>query len=250
MRSFSEWSGDLPGTARPGHCPGPPQKNGPLTQPGRVKRVARLTPFLLLAVLVLGTGLGIGVGLAEAGGGHRRGISVVLVLSHSRVTAGDDIKGWLVVNNPGPGRTLTDRHGRAVFFAVELGTSSYHQSIAFATICGSSGFSIPHGTSRTRVTIFTTFGACTTGGPADPSSSPRCLPDGRPPNLPAGKYDTYVAWNAPVPLPMAKPVLVTISPPKLKRTDPRRISCSPSWCSGRASGSGWGYRRHHQVRSR
>lgn len=196
----------------------------------------RVTPYLLLAVLVLGTGLGIGLGLSEAPGKPSvpaetqrpaGTITTRLVLDRTRVRSGVNIKGYLLVQNPGLTINLTDiatnpigrtghQHARktgcAPGFAVGLGNRLYQQQIGFAADCSAQPFLIRHGTNRLATSIITTFTSCLQPGGSQvpsPTTIPSCISGNELPLLPPGRYRATVVWSEHVPIP--KPAAVTVS---------------------------------------
>lgn len=90
-----------------------------------------LTPKLLLAVLVLGSGLGTGLGLSEAPTSNKPGASDWLELNTTRVVAGQQITGQLVIDNRSRWLTGHD-HGCLPTFDVILANARYQPAVPFA----------------------------------------------------------------------------------------------------------------------
>jgi len=188
----------------------------------------RMTPYLLLAVLMLGTGPGIGLGLAQASAATQL-LTDRLELSTTSVTSGQQIKGWLVVENRGNAINLTKvatvsiRHrGRTPSIrrlgcrpdvGIGLSNSHYQQGIGFLSQCSGKPFVIRHGVTRIPLTIVTTYSTCAQpgGGPVT-ATNPACLSTGTSPfpPMPGGRYKTKVAWSETVPMPTPKPLTVTV----------------------------------------
>jgi hypothetical protein len=173
--------------------------------------VRRLTPYLLLTVLMLGTGLGIGLGLAEepSTSALPPGVAAHLELDRTRVTAGHSVTGWLAFENGSNPLKIGFR--RACLPSPEvIITNAHYVPPVLAGFCSTGTFTIPHGVTRWRFEVVTSFTECVPAGAEPPSrgSIPDCLlPDSkgavRSPLLPVGRYLVTVRWEpgfrAPVP---------------------------------------------------
>ena len=190
-----------------------------------------LTPYALLGVLALSIGLGTGLGIAEAPSPSTGPITDQLVLGATRVSAGKEIHGVLVVGNPGGTinltrvATVTVRRkirlsGCMPGVGVGLGNSHYQQGVGFLLPCSGAPFLIRRGTTRIPVTILTTYVSCAQlDGTVTPSNPPCASSHGvlHAPPLPAGTYETRVDWSETVPIPTPKAVTVYVGRPRSPR---------------------------------
>ena len=182
----------------------------------------RLTPYLLLGVLTLGTGLGIGLGISDSPSPSAGLVTDYLELTTTRILAGREIHGALVVENSG--RTInltkvatvkvrgkTKLSGCIPSVGVGLDDGNFSQGVGFALPCVGTPFLIPTGTTRIPITIVTSYMEC--GGQPVTPTNPRCVfskGNLHFPPLPAGIYKTQVDWSATVPLPSPMTVNVTV----------------------------------------
>jgi hypothetical protein len=127
-----------------------------------------------------------------------------LVLPSTRLRAGDQMAGEVVVDND-TGEPIEIIACKA-FYAVRLVNEEIEQEVPFLA-CGGH-FVIPVGRSRWPVGVRASFTGC--GG--EPPILPRCLADGRPPPIPKGTYRAEVvdggAHNLPVPIPDPVTIIV------------------------------------------
>jgi hypothetical protein len=134
-------------------------------------------------------------------------IHTQIVLSTTHVVAGHHIDAVLVVRNPGPRIDLTAiSHRCRPVLAIYLSNSHINNQPVIALNCSPRPFVVLHGTTRLRTMIPTTYSSCQQG-PGGGSDSPQCLPGGEPP-LPRGSYE---AVETLLPMPMPKPVAVTLT---------------------------------------
>jgi hypothetical protein len=155
--------------------------------------------------------------LSGCNGGHQstavtlatNRIETQIVLSTTHVVAGHHIDAALVVNNPGPPIDLTAvAHHCRPTFAIYLSNSRINNQPVIALICSPRPFVISHGTTRLRFTLLTTYSGCHQGPGPGGSGTPQCLPAGGYPPLPRGSYE---AVETLLPMPMPKPVAVTLT---------------------------------------
>ena len=165
----------------------------------------------------------LGMLLASCGGPSPSRQALAIHLSTTKIVAGHQDSGWLVVTNPGPAVDLTEvasthigrePRPRVIHcrpeFAVYLSNAKVTQEIGFRDGCEAAPYVIPSGTSRLHFTIVTTYGGCSPPGEGQPPF-PACTPFG-PPALPTGRYEAKVQWSEHVPLPNPSPVTVTLTP--------------------------------------
>lgn len=193
---------------------------------GGVGTRGRLARHLLLGVMVLVATLSFAFPPSDASPSAAQRFTDRLELSTTSVASGQEIKGWLVVENRGsainltkvatvpirrPGRTPSIRlAGCRPDVGIGLSNSHYQQSINFLAQCSPKPFVIRHGVTRIPLTIFATYSGCAQPGGTVTATSPACLSTGFPPPLPAGRYKTQVAWSEIVPIPTPKPLTVTV----------------------------------------
>ena len=186
----------------------------------------RLTPYFLLGILVLVTTLGTAVRPPDASAAVARRFTDRLALTTTSVTSGQQIEGWLVVENRGNPINLTKvatvtirRQGRTPSTRIAgcrpdagigLSNSHYRQGIGFLDQCSPMPFLIRHGMTRIPLTIFATYSGCAQPGGTVTATNPACLSTGPPP-LPAGRFKTEVRWSETVPIPNPKPLTVTLT---------------------------------------
>ena len=173
-------------------------------------KVRRVTLAFAFAVL-----------LTACGGRNPNHEAVAIQLTTTTIVAGQTVKGWLVVTNPGRSVDLTQAasiHVRSAGervihcrpeFAVYLSNAEVRQIIGFRDSCVRAPFVIQSGTTRLPFTMLTTYGGCVPSGGKPPF--PNCTPFG-PPALPPGSYEAKVEWSEHVPLPIASPLTVTLTP--------------------------------------
>jgi len=188
----------------------------------------RLARHLLLGVVVLVTTLSFAFPPSDASPSAAQRLTDRLELTTTSVIGGQQIKGWLVVENRGNAINLTKvatrtihRRGRTPStqlagcrpdVGVGISNSHYRQSINFLAQCSPKPFVIRHGVTRIPVTIFATYSGCTQPGGTVTATNPACLSTGPSPMPPlaTGRYKTQVAWSEIVPIPTPKPLTVTV----------------------------------------
>jgi hypothetical protein len=140
-------------------------------------------------------------------------MTVRIDLTARRVVAGHQIRGVLVVDNPGPAVNLTqDVPGPCrPAFAVILSRPGLRNAVGFSTVCALQSFPIAHGRTAIAFTVITSYAGCNPPGTPARRTTPTCLPTKGPPPLPAGTYSAVIEWSTPVPLPRppAVPVVLT-----------------------------------------
>jgi hypothetical protein len=121
------------------------------------------------------------------------------------VTAGSQLTGHVVVDN-NTGHAIR-RAGCGVIFAVELASRSYNPVVASLSCL--QFFTIPAGTSSYRVQVLASYLACSVGHSGGGLQA--CLPGGKPPPLPPGRYRARLFFQVRqfAPAPSAIPVTVT-----------------------------------------
>jgi hypothetical protein len=135
---------------------------------------------ILLAVLTAGCSIAGHVVPQHSGSPHA--LFARIVLPARTVIAGSSINGRVVVRN-NTGRAVHPV-GCLYLFAVALTSSTYHPDVG-GPACWHR-FTIPAGVSSYPVSVSATYLSC--GQRGSPGTTHVCLPGGRMPPLPAGKY--------------------------------------------------------------
>jgi len=136
---------------------------------------------ILLAILA--------AGCARAGhvapqlSGRPHALSARIVLPTRTVTAGSSIKGRVVVTN-NTGRAIHPV-GCLYLFSVYLASRTFHPDDVGGPACRQI-FTIPVGVSTYRISVGAIYHSC--GKKGSPGTTHFCLPGGRMPPIPAGKY--------------------------------------------------------------
>jgi hypothetical protein len=181
------------------------------------------------AVLV-GTALLVGwVGVAGASGSSSAPIKVRVALRHSRVVAGQPIKGTVILTNT-TSRTFTvESCAQNGWLQIGLKGRGYtYRAISTLIACPSSIRLVP-GANRFPVTVLTTYESCLQPGGESVTSLPACTSTGPPP-LAAGRYSTTVyIMGLPqmtgAPRPMSVTLLRPMEPKKSPSSVPRCPNC-------------------------
>lgn len=171
------------------------------------------------ALLVLAGTLSWALPLSAASASGTSRFSDRLELTRTSVTAGQEIKGWLVVENRGRTVNLTtvkfpsNPWGCRPKVGVGLSNAHYQQDVNFTLECSARPFEIFNGETRIPVTLVTTYPNCAQpgGGPIT-ATNPACIGSSQIPPMPPGKYETQVRWSERVLIPNPKSVAVTVKP--------------------------------------
>jgi hypothetical protein len=135
---------------------------------------------------------------------HRPTVSVRLVLPRHTMRAGSTMIGHLLVTNHS-GHAI-HVNGCFYIFATDLTSKTYHPVVAWPTCL--QRLTIPAGHHRYRALLQATYNQCSENNP--PPGQVKCLPGGRMPPLPPGKYRAKVFQNPKVArTPPTIPVRVT-----------------------------------------
>jgi hypothetical protein len=120
------------------------------------------------------------------------------------VTAGSQLTGHVVVNN-NTGHAIR-LAGCGALFTVELASKTYHPIVASLSCL--QFFTIPAGRSRYRVHVLASYLGCRVGHSGGGLRA--CLPNKKPPQLPAGRYHARLFFQVRqfAPAPHAIPVAV------------------------------------------
>lgn len=116
-----------------------------------------------------------------------------------------------------PGRVVVENNtGRAIhvsgcltLFQVALASSTYRPAVAWPTCLQK--FTIPAGESSYPATVEASYGECSPGLPQGAVRA--CLPNGRPPPLPAGEYRAML-FQARSLVPVPPAITVRVTPPE------------------------------------
>jgi hypothetical protein len=139
-----------------------------------------------------------------------RGLTDRLVLQRTRVTAGTEIKGTLVVISSSQA-PVNLTHGCRPDYVVVLTSRRFPPDVAFSSDCSGAPFIIRPGENRIAITVLTTFLSCVQIARLATPQRPACLPHHRgTPPLPAGRYEAVLVGEG-LPLPAPAPVLVSLS---------------------------------------
>ena len=142
-----------------------------------------------------------------------RGLTDHLVLEQTRVTAGTEIKGTLVVINASYA-PVNLTHGCRPDYVVVLTNRQFPPDVAFTSACSGASFIIRPGVNRLAVTVLTTVLNCVQIAKLATPQHPACPRSrhGGTPALPPGRYEAVLV-GAGLPLPAPAPVLVSLSAP-------------------------------------
>ena len=139
-------------------------------------------------------------------------LSVRLVLASKHMIAGTMIRGTLVVTNRS-GQSINlntfSPDGCEPQFAVVLSNENIPPLFGFTQECSAAPLIVAPGTNRFPFTLMSFYLACANAGPTP--GIPHCLPTGRSPPLPPGKYHAVLIGDE-LALPPAIPPPVTVSP--------------------------------------
>lgn len=125
-----------------------------------------------------------------------RGLTDRLVLQRTRVTAGGEIKGTLVVINTSH-VPVSLTHGCRPDYVVVLTSRRFPPDVTFTSACSGASFIIRPGENRQAVTVPTTFPNCVRTARLATPQHPACLPGrhgGAPPLRRAGMK---LSWSVP-----------------------------------------------------
>jgi hypothetical protein len=170
------------------------------------RRFSRWGTVTLVVLLLASCG-----GSASPGATNR--LSIQLVLRTTHATAGNEIKGVVVIHSPHAALDLTKevRGHCQPGFAVILTKGSFHNYVGFTALCTTAPFVILHGTTRLPFAVMTSHNECLGPGSSSVNKIPLCLSSGRAPPLSRGSYDAVIEWSTTVPLPKPKPLTVALS---------------------------------------
>lgn len=130
-------------------------------------------------------------GAAWAGGSLSAPIQVRVSLDHSRVLAGQPIKGTVVLTNTTASQIHVESCARNAWLQVGLKGRGYAYRPVSTLITCPSSIRLAPGANRFPVTVLTTYESCLQPGGESVTSLRPCTSTGPPP-LPAGRYSTTV----------------------------------------------------------
>jgi len=136
-------------------------------------------------------------------------VSVQVTVPSRMMEAGSSMLAHIVVDN-GTGHVIHAK-GCGSLFALVLGSNSHPAQVAWPACL--QPLTIAIGESSYPETITASYGSC--GGTASPPL-PACLPDGRPPPLPAGKYRVVFFQSSNI-VSAPAPIPVRVTPPSFHR---------------------------------
>lgn len=153
-------------------------------------------PLWLGSALALGATISLAGGMqtAEAAANHAPPVTVRVILSHTKVTAGTSIKGTVLLTNGSSRRILVDTCAGDGWLEVGLKSPTYSPTFPRATVACAPSLYLKPGVNRYPATVLTTYESCLQQ-PEGRSlvSIPPCLDGKGLPPLPAGRYVTTVS---------------------------------------------------------
>lgn len=141
---------------------------------------------------LVGTTILVGCGgVAGASGSSSAAIKVRVALHHSRVVAGQPIKGTVVLTNTTSRQITVESCAQNGWLQVGLQGRGYTYQASSTLIACPPSIRLAPGANRFPVTVLTTYESCLQPGGESVASLPSCTSTGPPP-LPAGRYSTTV----------------------------------------------------------
>jgi hypothetical protein len=135
------------------------------------------------------------------------GLNAHLELASNTIAAGGTLHGTLVVRNNTDHALDLRVHGCKPQWTVEISRPGSWSTAAFRGVCITGPWHVPAGTSSYPFAVRASLTQC--GG--QPSTIPRCLPNGGMPPLPVGKYQAVFVLDGEIagfPLPASIPVTI------------------------------------------
>jgi hypothetical protein len=165
-------------------------------------------------------------GAAGASGSSSAAIKVRVALRHSRVVAGQPVKGTVILTNTTSRKITVESCAKNGWLRVGLkGHGHTYQANSTLIACPPS-IRLAPGANRFPVTVLTTYESCLQPGGESVTSLPACTSNGPPP-LPAGRYSTTVSiMGLPQMTEAPRPISVTL----LRPMQPNKSSSSVPRC--------------------
>lgn len=216
------------GRWRPRHRPTPGSRRSRVVllvrSPGRRKGQDDQVNFSRAVLVGIAFLLGWG-GVAGASASSSTPITVRVALHHSRVLAGQPIKGTVILTNTTSSVITVESCAANGWLQVGLEGRGYgYQASSTLVACPPSVRLVP-GANRFPVTVLTTYESCIQPGGSSVPSLPACTSTGQPP-LPAGTYSTTVViMGLPQMTKAPRPVTVTLLRPMEPKKSPSSVKC-------------------------
>ena len=152
-------------------------------------------------------------GVAGASESSSAPIEVRVALHHSRVVAGQPIKGTVVLTNTTSGPITVESCAQNGWLQVGLKGRRYAYQATSTLIACPPSIRLAPGANRFPVTVLTTYEGCLQPGGKSVAALPACTSTGPPP-LPAGRYSTTVVIMGLANMTQApRPITVTLLGP-------------------------------------
>jgi len=167
-------------------------------------------------------------GVAGASGPSSAPIKVRVALQHSRVVAGQPIKGTVVLTNTTSRQITVESCAQNGWLQVGLKGRGYTYQASSTLVACPPTIRLAPGANRFPVTVLTTYESCLQPGGESVTSLPPCTSTG-PPSLPAGRYSTTVfIMGLPDMTEAPHPITVTLLRPMEPKKSPSSVPRCPN----------------------
>jgi hypothetical protein len=167
-------------------------------------------------------------GVAGASGSSSAPIKVRVALHHSRVVAGQPIKGTVTLTNTTSRQITVESCAQNGWLQVGLKGRGYTYQSSSTLIACPPSIRLAPGANRFPVTVLTTYESCLQPGGESVTSLPACTTT-VPPPLPAGRYSTTVfLMGLPHMTEAPRPMTVTLLRPMEPKMSPSSVPRCPN----------------------